>query len=154
MVATGAARVPADERNEEEPMQWNEEPRDTVAPEPEDVDPADSGGDSPGPPLEIPDEPVAADKPGTTAEEQGERSLERRLAMERPDEWGTGAGDAPTRPRPIIDDDVAVEDLNVDEPTFDPDEAAMDRTREEASEESPDRADDGPEGSAMHVEPG
>jgi hypothetical protein len=133
----------------------DEEARDTVAPEPEEVDPADWGGDSPGPPLEIPDEPVAADKPGTTAEEQGERSLERRLAMERPDEWGTGAGEAAAaRPKPILDDDVAVEDLNVDEPTFDPDEAALDRTRDEASEESPDQADDGPEASAMHIEPG
>jgi hypothetical protein len=132
----------------------SEEPRDSVAPEPEEVDPADAGGDSPGPPIGVPDELSASDRHGTTADEQREESLERRLEMERPDVWETGrAGEPQAAVKPIIDDDVPVEDLNVDEPHFDADEADIDRTPQEAGEESPERADEGPEGSAMHVEP-
>jgi hypothetical protein len=131
----------------------SEEPRDTVAPEPEEVDPADAGGDSPGPPIGVPDELSASDRHGTTAEEQREPSLERRLAMERPDVSETGrAGEPPVEVKPIVDDDVPVEDLNVDEPHFDAEAADMDRTPQEAGEESSELADDGPEGDAMHVE--
>ena len=133
----------------------SEEPRDPVAPEPEEVDPADAGGDSPGPPIGVPDEPSASDRHGTTAEEQRESSLERRLAMERPDVSETvRAGEPSASVKPIVDDDVPVEDLNVDEPHFDAEEADLDRTPQEAGEESSEPADDGPEGAAMHVEPG
>jgi hypothetical protein len=132
-----------------------EEPRDSVTPEPEEIDPADAGGDSPGPPIEIPDRPMASDRHGTTAEEQREDpSLERRLGMERPDVFETGrAGTPPSQAKPIVDDDVAVEDLNVDEPRFDPEEADLDRTPQEVSEQSSEVEDDGPEGAAMHIEP-
>jgi hypothetical protein len=133
-----------------------EEPRDTVAPEPEDVDPADAGGDSPGPPTGVPDRPMASDRHGTTADEHREDpSLERRLAMERPDVFETGrAGEPPPSTRSIVDDDVSVEDLNVDEPRFDPEEADLDRTPEAASEQTAESEDDGPESAAMHIEPG
>jgi hypothetical protein len=131
-----------------------DEDRDSVSPEPEERDPADAGGDSPGPSMGVPDRPVASTRPGTTAQEQGEPALERRLEMERPDVWETGrAGDEREPIRPILDDDVATEDLNAEEPMFDAAEADLDRTREEASEESPDLEDEGPEGAAMHVEP-
>jgi hypothetical protein len=132
-----------------------EEPRDSVTPEPEEIDPADAGGDSPGPPIELPDRPVASDRHGTTAEEQREPSLERRLAMERPDVFQTGrTGEPPPPPRPIVDDDVSLEDMNADEPGFDPEEAELDRTPEEASEQTTELEDDGPEGAAMHLEEG
>jgi hypothetical protein len=132
-----------------------EEERDSVAPQPELQDPADVGGDSPGPEIGAPDEPAASDRHGTTVEEQREPSLERRLDQERPDVWETGrAGDVREPQRPIVDDDVPVEDLNVEEPHFDAEEADLDRTRQEASEESPELQDEGPEGAAMHVEPG
>jgi hypothetical protein len=132
---------------------WDEE-RDTVAPEPEFEDPADAGGDSPGVEMGVPDEPLASDGPGTTAAEQREPSLERRLEIERPDVSETGvAGTERERPPGLVDDDVAVEDLNVEEPMFDVAEADMDRTRE-ASAESTVSQDEGPEADAMHVEPG
>jgi hypothetical protein len=107
-----------------------DEERDSVAPQPELHDPADAGGDSPGPEIGAPDEPAASDRHGTTVEEQREPSLERRLGQERPDE-----------------------DLDVEEPRFDAQEADLDRTRQEAAEESPELEDEGPEGAAMHVEP-
>jgi hypothetical protein len=133
----------------------SDEERDSVAPQPEEIDPADAGGDSPGPPIGVPDRLSASNKPGTTAEEQGEPSLERRLEMERPDVWETGrAGEPPGPPNPIIDDDVPVDELNVDEPHFDPGEADMDRTPQETGEESVEPTDEGPEAAAMHVEPG
>jgi hypothetical protein len=139
-------------------MTTNEEPldeeRDSVAPQPEQRDPADAGGDSPGPEIGAPDEPTAVDRPGTTVEEQRTPSIERRLDLERPDVWETGrAGDVREPQHPILDDDVAVEDLGVERPAFDPEEADLDRTGQEASEESPDLEDEGPEGAAMHVEP-
>ena len=132
-----------------------DEDRDSVSPEPEDADPAEAGGDSPGPSFDMPpDRPVASDRVGTTAEEQREPSLERRLAMERPDSWETGrAGEPRSTQKPIVDDDVPIEDLGVDEPGFEAEEAEMDRTAQEAAEESTDVVDDGPEGAAMHVEP-
>jgi hypothetical protein len=132
-----------------------EEPRDTVAPEPEEIDPADAGSDSPGPPIELPDRPIAANRHGTTAEEQREDpSLERRLAMERPDVFETGrAGGSPPPPKPIVDDDVPFEELNVDEPGFDPEEAELDRTPQVASEQASEAEDEGPEGAAIHIEP-
>jgi hypothetical protein len=131
-----------------------DEDRDSVAPQPERVDPADAGGDSPGPDIGAPDELAASDRPGTTVEEQLEPAMERRLAMERPDVWETGlSGESAEPPKPIVDDDVATEDLNVEEPRFDADEADMDRTRQEAAEQSVDEADEGPEGAAMHIEP-
>jgi hypothetical protein len=129
------------------------EDRDSVAPQPEERDPADVGGDSPGSPIGVPDEPSAVDRPGTTAEEQREPSLERRLAMERPDEWGDGGAGAEPRPGTLVDDDVAVEDLDVERPDFEVEDADLDRTPEEAAEASDDVRDDGPEGAAMHLEP-
>jgi hypothetical protein len=134
--------------------QLQEEDRDSVAPEPEFADPADAGGDSPGPELGVPDEPLASGERGTTVEEQLEPSLDERLEIERPDVWETGeAGRQEPPAHPLVDDDVAVEDLYVDEPMFDAADADMDRTREEAAEQSSDVEDEGPEGSAMHVEP-
>jgi hypothetical protein len=46
----------------------------------------------------------------------------------------------------------ATEDLPVDRPGFDPEEADLDRTPEEAAERSPEVADESPEGAAMRVE--
>ena len=131
-----------------------DEDRDTVAPEPEHGDPADTGSDSPGPSMGVPDEPVASDRPGTTVQEQRQPSLERHLDMERPDVWESGrAGGAEEPVKPILDDDVSVDDLNLEEPMFDAAEADLDRTPQEAAEESDDIEDDGPEGAAMHLEP-
>jgi hypothetical protein len=135
----------------EEPQE--PEDRDSVAPQPEERDPADAGGDSPGAPIGVPDEPSAADRPGTTAEEQRAPSLERRLAMERPDEWGVDGGGAEPRPGPLVDDDVATEDLDVERPDFEVEDADLDRTPEEAAEESDEADGDGPEAAAMHLEP-
>ncbi|HET9671707.1 MAG TPA: hypothetical protein VFQ40_02525 [Actinomycetota bacterium] len=131
-----------------------DEDRDTVAPEPERREPADAGGDSPGPGMGVPDEPMASDRPGTTAEEQRRPSFERRLGMERPDVFETRSGDAGEPVGAILDDDVATEELNVEEPMFEASEADLDRTRQEAAEVSPDAEDedDGPEGAAMHIE--
>jgi hypothetical protein len=138
-------------RDDDQPQ---DEDRDTVAPEPEFADPADAGGDSPGPDLGVPDAPMASDRRGTTAKEQREPSLDDRLAIERPDVWETGeASDRQPPVRPIVDDDVPADEMNVDAPGFDPAEADMDRTRQEASEQASDFEDEGPEGSAMHVEP-
>ncbi len=106
-------------------------------------------GDSPGPPIEYPDEPVAADKPGTTAEEQRESSLERRLAMEESERPGLAASGRSSRG--IVDDDVPTDELVSEDPDLDPEIADLDRTSEEVGEESLD-PDEGPEGSAMHIE--
>jgi hypothetical protein len=114
---------------------------------------ADAGGDSPGEPFEIPDTPVAVEERGTTAEEQRERSLERRLAMDEPDVSPTDPPAAEgTRPRPILDDDVATEDVVAEGSDAPADEADLDRTREEAAELSSDPAESAEE-SAMHIEP-
>ena len=106
-------------------------------------------GDSPGPPMEeLPDEPVAVDKPGTTAEEQREPSMERRLAMEEPDrpERGPRAEVAP-----IVDDDVATEDLVAEDTDADPANADLDREPTEVGEQSID-APRGAEEAALHIE--
>jgi hypothetical protein len=113
---------------------------------------ADAVGDSPGEPFEIPDTPVAAEEPGTTAEEQRERSLERRLAMDEPEASPTDPPAAEgTRPHPILDDDVPTEDVVAEGSDAPADEADLDRTREEAGELSSDQAE-GAEESAMHIE--
>jgi hypothetical protein len=110
-------------------------------------------GDSPGEPFEMPaDEPVAVDEPGTTAEEQGERSLERRLAMEEPDlslrgGWRQGRESG----GPILDDDVATAELVTEDRDVVPEEADLDRTSEEVGELSSDPAESAEE-AAMHVE--
>lgn len=106
-------------------------------------------GDSPGEPFELPDEPVAVDKPGVTAEEQRERSLERRLAMDEP-ETGQASSERPAVP--ILDDDVATEDVVTEDPEVDPETADLDRTEQEAGERSFEPAEAAEE-SAMHVEP-
>jgi hypothetical protein len=132
-----------------------DEERDSVAPEPEFVDPADAGGDSPGPDIGVPDDPLASDKPGTTVVEQREPSLEHRLEIERPDVMETAIAGTNESPSPrMVDDDVPTDELNVDDPAFDPAEAEMDRTGEEAAEQSSGFEEEGPEGDAMHVEPG
>jgi hypothetical protein len=110
-------------------------------------------GDSPGEPFEMPpDEPVAVDEPGTTAEEQRERSLERRLAMEDPD---VSSRRGSTSPRetvgPILDDDVAADDLVTEDPDLLPEEADLDRTPEEVGELSSDPAESAEE-AALHIE--
>ena len=113
---------------------------------------ADAIGDSPGEPFEIPETPVAVEEPGTTAEEQRERSLERRLAMDEPDASPTDPPAAEgTRPHPILDDDLAAEDVVVQDGDSPADEADLDRTREEAGELSSDPAESAEE-SAMHIE--
>jgi hypothetical protein len=108
--------------------------------------------DSPGEPFESTDEPVASDKPGTTAEEQRERSLERRLAMEEPD---ASPADRPAvgepAPRPPLDDDIAPEDVAVEDPDVSAEVADLDRTKEEAGELSSDPAESAEE-AAIHVE--
>jgi hypothetical protein len=109
-------------------------------------------GDSPGEPFEVPDEPVAVDEPGTTAQEHGERSLERRLAMDEPDVSSDRAPGSSSSARPLMDDDVATEDLVADDLDADPDEADLDRTGEEVGEQSSDPSESAEE-SAMHVEP-
>jgi hypothetical protein len=106
-------------------------------------------GDSPGEPFETPpDEPVAVEEPGTTAEEQRERSLERRLAMEEPDH--------PRRERasdvsPILDDDVGPEEVASEDPDVDPAEADLDRTPEEVADLSTEPPES-PEEAALHIE--
>ncbi|MCD6022263.1 MAG: hypothetical protein K0R20_1973 [Actinomycetia bacterium] len=113
---------------------------------------ADPVGDSPGEPFEIPDDPVAVEEPGTTAEEQGDRSLERRLAMDEPDASPTDPPTAEgTRPHPILDDDVATEDAITEDTDGPVDEADLDRSREEVGELSSDPAESAEE-SAMHIE--
>ncbi len=109
-------------------------------------------GDSPGEPFEIPDTPVAVEEPGTTAEEQRERSLDRRLAMDEPDASPTDPPAAEgTRPHPILDDDVATADVVAEDSGVPVDEEDLDRTREEAGELSSDPAESAEE-SAMHIE--
>ena len=110
-------------------------------------------GDSPGEPFEMPpDEPVAVDEPGTTAEEQGERSLERRLAMDEPDISSRRGSRAPrTSVGPVIDDDVATEDLVTEDPDVAAEDADLDRTGEEVGELSSDPAESAEE-AAMHIE--
>jgi hypothetical protein len=109
-------------------------------------------GDSPGEPFESTDEPVAADQPGTTAEEQRERSLERRLAMEEPD---ASPADRPAAaeppPRPPLDDDIAPEDVAVEDPDVAAEDADLDHTQEEAGELSSDPAESAEE-AAIHIE--
>ena len=113
---------------------------------------ADAVGDSPGEPFEIPDTPVAVEESGTTAEEQRERSLERRLAMDEPDASPTDPPAAEgARPHPILDDDVATEDAVAEDSDGPADEADLDRTREEVGELSSDPAESAEE-SAMHIE--
>jgi hypothetical protein len=112
----------------------------------------DPVGDSPGEPWEIPDDPVAVDEPGTTAEEQRERSLEHRLAMDQPDASSTDPpAAAGARPSPILDDDVATEDAVAEDSDVPAEEADLDRTREEVGELSSDPAESAEE-SAMHIE--
>jgi len=109
-------------------------------------------GDSPGEPFEQSDEPVAADKPGTTAEEHRERFLDRRLEMDEPDASPAGpSADSPTSAPPILDDDVAPEDLVAEDPDVRPEDADLDRTREELGELSLDPGESAEE-SAMHIE--
>jgi hypothetical protein len=110
-------------------------------------------GDSPGEPFEMPpDDPVAVDEPGTTAEEQRERSLERRLAMDEPEASPTDPTAAEeTPPRPILDGDVATEDVVAEGSDVRPEEADLDRTREEVGELSSDPAESA-EDAAMHIE--
>jgi hypothetical protein len=113
---------------------------------------ADPVGDSPGEPFEIPDEPVASDRPGTTAEEHRERSLDRRLAMDEPDVSISGrSADERTSVRPVLDDDVATEDAVAEDPDLSPEDAELDRTSEEIGEQSFERAESAEE-SAMHIE--
>ncbi len=110
-------------------------------------------GDSPGEPFEMPaDEPVAVDEPGTTAEEQRERSLERRLAMDEPDVSSRRGSRGPREPvGPILDDDVATEDLATEGSDVLPEEADLDRTSEEVGELSSDPAESAEE-AALHIE--
>jgi hypothetical protein len=110
-------------------------------------------GDSPGEPFEMPpDEPVAVDEPGTTAEEQRERSLERRLAMEDPDVSSRRGSRSPRETvGPILDDDIATDDLVTEEPDVLPEEADLDRTREEVGELSSDPSESAEE-AALHIE--
>ena len=118
-----------------------------------DRDGAEYVGDSPGEPFEMPsDEPVAVDEPGTTAEEQGERSLERRLAMEEPDISSRRGSRGPrTSVGPVLDGDVATEDLVTEDPDVVAEDADLDRTGEEAGELSSDPAESAEE-AAMHIE--
>jgi hypothetical protein len=108
-------------------------------------------GDSPGESFGLPDEPVAADQPGTTAEEHGERSLDRRLAMDEPDASPSEPAGSETSAHTILDDDVATEDAVPEDPDADPEEADLDRTREEVAEQSSDPPESAEE-SAMHIE--
>jgi hypothetical protein len=108
-------------------------------------------GDSPGEPFEQSDEPVAADKPGTTAEEHRERFLDRRLAMDEPDASFAGPSGGSTTSAPVLDDDVAPEDLVTEDPDVRPEDADLDRTSEELGELSLDPAESAEE-SAMHIE--
>jgi hypothetical protein len=112
-------------------------------------------GDSPGEPFEIPpDEPVAVEEPGTTAQEQRERSLERGLAMEEPDvSLPTDSRGSREAVGPILDDDVAADDLVTEGAEIPPDEADLDRTPEEVGELSSDPAESAEE-AAMHIERG
>jgi hypothetical protein len=130
-----------------------DEERDTVAPQPEEGDPGDAGGDSPGTAIGVPDRPAASDRHGTTAAEQADGSLERRLAMERPDVADADAGEPDPDVMAIVDDDVAAEDAGVEEAGFEAGEADIDRTRAEVADESPFERGDGPEETAMHIEP-
>jgi hypothetical protein len=118
--------------------------------------PGESGehvGDSPGEPFDMPaDEPVAVDEPGTTAEEQGERSLERRLAMEEPDVSSRrGSRDSGESAGPILDDDIAPEDLATEDPDAFVEQADLDRTSQEVGELSSDPAESAEE-AAVHIE--
>jgi hypothetical protein len=110
-------------------------------------------GDSPGEPFEMPpDEPVAVDEPGTTAEEQSQRSLERRLAMEEPDVSSRSrSARSRTSVGPILDDDITPEDVVSEDPDAVVEEADLDRTSEEVGELSADPADSAEE-AAMHIQ--
>jgi hypothetical protein len=115
--------------------------------------PSEPVGDSPGEPFDMPpDEPAAVDRSGTTAEEQGERSLERRLAMEEPDaSVRRRSTSSPPSAGPVLDDDVAPDVLVTEDPGLDPEEADLDRTEEEVGELSSDSAESAEE-AALHIE--
>ena len=110
-------------------------------------------GDSPGEPFDMPaDEPVAVEEHGTTADEQRERSLERRLAMEEPEASSPGGSRPPGESAgPILDDDVATDEVVTDDPDVVPEEADLDRSAEEVGELSSDPAESAEE-AAMHIE--
>lgn len=109
-------------------------------------------GDSPGEPFDMPpDEPAAVDEPGTTAQEQGERSLERRLAMEEPDASGRRSTSSRRSEGPVLDDDVAPDVLVTEDPELVAEEADLDRTKEEVGELSSDPAESAEE-AALHIE--
>ena len=118
-----------------------------------DRDGAEYVGDSPGEQFEMPsDEPVAVEEPGTTAEEQGERSLERRLAMDEPDVSSREGSRGPrTSVGSIIDDDVTTEDLVAEDPDVVAEDADLDRTGEEMGELSSDPVESAEE-AALHIE--
>jgi hypothetical protein len=97
------------------------------------------------------DERERADQSGTTAEEQRERSLERRLAMDEPEASSSGRAGGGGSVRPILDDDLATEDIVAEDPDTLAEEADLDRTREEVGEQSSDPAESAEE-SAMHIE--
>lgn len=107
-------------------------------------------GDSPGEPFEPSDEPVAVDKPGTTADEQRERSLDRRLAMDEPDVSPSGRSGSMSA-SPVLDDDVPPEDVGAEDLDVRAEEADLDRIGEEGGEQSFDPAESAEE-SAMHIE--
>jgi hypothetical protein len=110
-------------------------------------------GDSPGESFEMPpDEPVAVDEPGTTADEGRERSLERRLAMEEPD-VSSKRGSRRSRESvgPILDDDIAPDELVTEDPDVVAGDADLDRTSEEVGELSSDPAESAEE-AALHIE--
>jgi hypothetical protein len=116
-------------------------------------EPGEPVGDSPGEPFDMPpDEPAAVDGSETTAEEQGARSLERRLAMEEPDTSGSrGSTSPPPSVGPVLDDDVAPDDLVTEDPDLVAEEADLDRTEEEVGELSSDPAESAEE-AALHIE--
>jgi hypothetical protein len=110
-------------------------------------------GDSPGEPFDMPpDEPAAVDGPETTAEEQGERSLERRLAMEEPEaSRRRRSTSSPPSLGPVLDDDVGPDVLVTEDPDLVAEEADLDRTKEEVGELSTDPAESAEE-AALHIE--
>jgi len=110
-------------------------------------------GDSPGETFEDypPDEPVDEDEP-LTPDEQRRPSLEHRLGMEEPDD-GSRRRSPRDRSvgRAIVDDDRSPEDVALDDPDVPPEEAELDRTKDEVGEWSIDPAQ-GAEEAAIHVE--
>jgi hypothetical protein len=116
-------------------------------------EPSEPVGDSPGEPFDIPpDEPAAVDGSETTAAEQGERSLERRLAMEEPEVSGRRRStSSPPSTGPVLDDDIAPDVLVTEDPDLVAEEADLDRTGEEVGELSSDPAESAEE-AALHIE--